>query len=128
MGSILPKPLIQIMNSRSAGFGAQARGPKIGPEFTFGLEMQKRIDGPILIIKTVWGGKSLHTDFRPPGAAPFAFRKDQLEKFAQQGKHRQPPTAAHHHQPPAPLSWTGVAALKWGATLEALLDAAPGFR
>ncbi|CAN5373634.1 sialate O-acetylesterase [soil metagenome] len=70
----------------TAGFGAQAGGPKIGPEFTFGLEMQKRIDGPILIIKTAWGGKSLHTDFRPPGAAPFAFREDQLEKFAEQGK------------------------------------------
>ncbi len=70
----------------TAGYGAEARGPKIGPEFTFGLEIQKRIDGPILVIKTAWGGKSLNTDFRPPGAPPFAFREDQLEKFAEQGK------------------------------------------
>ncbi|MHC5114837.1 MAG: DUF6288 domain-containing protein, partial [Planctomycetota bacterium] len=52
----------------TAGFGAKARGPKIGPEFTFGIYMHERLGEPILIIKTAWGGKSLHTDFRPPGA------------------------------------------------------------
>lgn len=31
--------------------------------------MDKVIDEPILIIKTAWGGKSLHTDSRPPSAA-----------------------------------------------------------
>ena len=44
----------------TAGFGAKARGPKIGPEFTFGIYMQKLLDEPILIIKTAWGGKSAH--------------------------------------------------------------------
>ena len=50
----------------TAGFGATPE--KIGPEFTFGLTMQKHVKEPILIIKTAWGGKSLHTDFRPPSA------------------------------------------------------------
>jgi alpha-galactosidase len=51
-------------------------GDKIGPEFTFGLTMDAALDEPILIIKTAWGGKSLHTDFRPPGAGPFVMPKE----------------------------------------------------
>ena len=70
----------------TAGFGAAQRGPKIGPEFTFGIYMQKFLDEPILIIKTAWGGKSLNTDFRPPSAGAFEFRDEQLEAFAEQGK------------------------------------------
>jgi alpha-galactosidase len=54
----------------TAGFGAQFREPKIGPEYTFGIYMQKHLKEPILIIKAAWGGKSLHTDFRPPSAGP----------------------------------------------------------
>lgn len=50
----------------TAGFGA--RDEVIGPEFTFGITMQEHTNDPILIIKTAWGGKSLHTDFRPPSA------------------------------------------------------------
>ncbi len=52
----------------TAGFGAERRGPKIGPEFTFGITMHKLLGEPILIIKTAWGGKSLFVDFRPPSA------------------------------------------------------------
>ncbi len=70
----------------TAGFGASAREPKIGPEFTFGLYMQKSLDEPILLIKTAWGGKSLHTDFRPPSAGPYEFNEAQLEAFESQGK------------------------------------------
>ncbi len=68
----------------TAGFGASAE--KIGPEFTFGLYMQKFTDAPILIIKTSWGGKSLNTDFRPPGAGPYVFNETQLANFQKQGK------------------------------------------
>ena len=32
--------------------------------------MEKRLGEPVLIIKTAWGGRSLHTDFRPPIAGP----------------------------------------------------------
>ena len=31
----------------------------------------RHIDGPILLIKTSWGGKSLHYDFRPPSAGTY---------------------------------------------------------
>ena len=48
--------------------------------------MQKLLDEPILIIKTAWGGKSLHTDFRPPSAGPYEFDEAQLERFRNQGK------------------------------------------
>jgi alpha-galactosidase len=70
----------------TVGFGAKARGPKIGPELTFGLYVQKRLDEPILIIKTAWGGKSLHTDFRPPSAGPYEFNDAQLKRLEKQGK------------------------------------------
>jgi Carbohydrate esterase, sialic acid-specific acetylesterase len=68
----------------SAGFGASSE--KIGPEFTFGLYMQKLTDAPILLIKTSWGGKSLNTDFRPPSAGAYVFNETQLAAFQKQGK------------------------------------------
>jgi alpha-galactosidase len=39
-----------------------------------------------VIIKTAWGGKSLHTDFRPPSAGPYEFNESQLEGFQKQDK------------------------------------------
>ena len=68
----------------TAGFGAD--DSKIGPEFTFGLTMAKHLKEPILIIKTAWGGKSLHTDFRSPSAGPYEFNEQQIETFTKQGK------------------------------------------
>jgi len=74
----------------TAGYGARRDpaedGGKIGPEFTFGLTMAKATDGPILIIKTAWGGKSLNTDFRSPSAGPYEFNEAQLENLKKQGK------------------------------------------
>lgn len=70
-----------------ADYGAAGRGPKIGPEYTFGIYMQKVVDQPILIIKTAWGGKSINTDFRPPSAGPYEFNEQQLANFKQQNKH-----------------------------------------
>jgi len=74
----------------TAGYGARSNpaedGGKIGPEFTFGITMSKATDAPILIIKAAWGGKSLHTDFRPPSAGPYEFSEAQLENFKKQGK------------------------------------------
>jgi alpha-galactosidase len=74
----------------TAGYGSR-RVPtedngKIGPEFTFGIAMDAAFDEPVLIIKTAWGGKSLHTDFRPPSAGPYRFNEKQLSNFAKQGK------------------------------------------
>ena len=67
-----------------AGFGASAE--KIGPEFTFGIYTEKATDAPILLIKTAWGGKSLNTDFRSPGAGPYVFNAEQLAGLQKQGK------------------------------------------
>ncbi len=68
----------------TAGFGADEE--KIGPEFTFGITIQKLLGEPILIIKTAWGGKSLHTDFRPPVAGAYEFSETQIERIVKQGK------------------------------------------
>jgi alpha-galactosidase len=68
----------------TAGFGASKE--KIGPEFTFGLYMEKLTDAPILLIKTSWGGRSLNTDFRPPSAGPYVFNGAQLAAYEKQGK------------------------------------------
>lgn len=68
----------------TTGFGANDEC--IGPEFTFGIYMEKLLGEPILLIKTAWGGKSLNTDFRPPGAGPYEFNEAQLENFKKQGK------------------------------------------
>lgn len=74
----------------TAGYGSRRNpredGGKIGPEFTFGITMDEVFDEPVLIIKTAWGGKSLHTDFRPPSAGPYVFREAQLANFQKQGK------------------------------------------
>jgi hypothetical protein len=65
----------------TAGFGARGDQPtkdcgKIGPEFTFGIYMEKELKEPILIIKTAWGGRSLNTEFRPPSAGPYRLPKE----------------------------------------------------
>jgi len=69
----------------TVGYGAANRGPKIGPEFTFGIYMQKFVDEPILIIKTAWGGKSLHTDFRPPSAGSYELNDFQRDLYTKKG-------------------------------------------
>ncbi len=68
----------------TTGYGANAE--KLGPELTFGIYMQQALGEPILLIKTAWGGKSLHTDFRPPSAGPFVFAESQREQIRKQGK------------------------------------------
>ena len=69
----------------TAGFGSRRNpsedGGKIGPEFTFGITVSEHSTGPILIIKTAWGGKSLHTDFRPPSAIPSKLSQQELDKL-----------------------------------------------
>ncbi|NNM86058.1 MAG: hypothetical protein HKL96_09935 [Phycisphaerales bacterium] len=67
----------------TAGFGASPND--IGPEFTFGLYIEKLLGGPILIIKTSWGGKSLNTDFRPPSAGPYVWGAYKLAQCKQRG-------------------------------------------
>ncbi|MFP6769901.1 MAG: sialate O-acetylesterase, partial [Planctomycetaceae bacterium] len=60
-------------NRRSGPLGVGYGGSpdKIGPELGFGLLLEKKLDAPILLIKTSWGGKSLHYNFRPPSAGVY---------------------------------------------------------
>jgi len=67
----------------TVGFGADR--DRFGPEFPFGIYMEKLLDEPILLIKTSWGGKSLHTDFRPPSAGPYAWSDFELTQCKQRG-------------------------------------------
>jgi hypothetical protein len=68
----------------TVGFGASTE--EIGPEFTFGIYLEKLLDEPVLLIKTSWGGKSLHTDVRPPSAGPYVWTDDDLAQRKEQGE------------------------------------------
>jgi hypothetical protein len=57
--------------SGKLGIGYGADDSKIGPEYGFGLSIAEKVDGPILLIKTSWGGKSLNYNFRPPSLPDF---------------------------------------------------------
>jgi hypothetical protein len=53
----------------TVGYTGYGGGSHIGPELQFGHVVGNRFDEPVLLIKTAWGGKSLHLDFRPPSAS-----------------------------------------------------------
>ena len=63
-------------------------GDRIGPEYAFGLYMDKALDEPVLLIKTAWGGKSLAVDFRPPGAGPYKPSAKEKERGAVPAKEK----------------------------------------
>jgi alpha-galactosidase len=66
----------------SVGFGADKEF--VGPELMFGVIMGDAYKDPVLLIKTAWGGKDLHFDFRPPGAGKLPYPIDP-EAFAKRG-------------------------------------------
>lgn len=53
----------------SIGYTGYGNHSHIGPELQFGHVVGDHVDEPVLLIKTAWGGKSLHQDFRPPSAS-----------------------------------------------------------
>lgn len=75
--------VIEQKGKLTAGFGAST--DEIGPEFTFGIYMEKLLGEPILLIKTSWGGRSLHTDFRPPSAGPYLWSDYELTQCKRRG-------------------------------------------
>ena len=83
--------------SGKMGVGYGAGGKKLGPEFGFGLSIAKKIDGPILLIKTSWGGKSLNYNFRPPSAGEYELNeKGEVERQSRPDqKERRPQLSAH---------------------------------
>jgi hypothetical protein len=76
----------EVFGQLTTGYGSQSNrdyeqpGGKIGPELAFGITLQKELNEPILIIKTAWGGQSLHTNFRSPGSGPYAPSKDDIAR------------------------------------------------
>jgi len=82
----------------TAGFGAQGRDPQIGPEFTFGIYMQKHVNEPILIIKTAWGGKSLNTDFRSPSGGTYQWNEKISAKVDAEKKEAKKAATGHYYR------------------------------
>jgi len=68
--------------SGKLGIGYGADDSKIGPEYGFGLSIAEKVDGPILLIKTSWGGKSLNYNFRPPSLPDFKTTPEYAEAKA----------------------------------------------
>lgn len=83
----------ELKGKLTAGYGSMwgldptKPGDKIGPEFTFGLVMDQALVEPVLIIKTAWGGKSLHTDFRSPSSGPYQLSSFQQQNYPKQQGH-----------------------------------------
>jgi len=50
------------------GYTGYRGSSHIGPELQFGHVVGDHFKQPVYLIKTAWGGKSLHVDFRPPSA------------------------------------------------------------
>jgi hypothetical protein len=82
--------MLEKTGKLTAGFGAS--DSEIGPEFTFGIYVEKMLKEPVLIIKTSWGGRSLNTDFRPPSSGPYKLPKEIQEEWDKypQGAHGVP--------------------------------------
>jgi hypothetical protein len=106
----------ELHGKMTAGYGSmwgQDRtkpGVNIGPEFTFGLTMDASFKEPVLIIKAAWGGKSLHTDFRPPSAGPYVMPKETQEMWDKhpQGAHGIPKAEERQKWHEDKIAATGV--------------------
>lgn len=53
----------------TTGYGASAS--HIGPEYAFGFIMGDYFEDPVLLIKSAWGGRSLHRNFLSPSSADY---------------------------------------------------------
>ncbi len=56
----------QAMTHGLLSLGYSKFATNCGPEYPFGISFERMVDGPVLLIKCAWGGKSLQGDFRPP--------------------------------------------------------------
>ena len=98
----------EVFGQLTVGFGNQGGRDyskpceKIGPELAFGITMQKGLQQPVLLIKTAWGGQSLHTDFRSPSSGPYVPSDDDIkrQRFAtdEQKSELQAKTGARYRQ------------------------------
>ena len=73
----------------TVGYGTKGE-ESIGPEFGFGHTVGNAVDGPVVLIKIAWGGKSLAVDFRPPSAGLPS--EQELESRLERARKRKPKT------------------------------------
>jgi hypothetical protein len=78
-------PVVERQGKLALGFGTNS--DQIGPEFSFGIYMHKLLNEPILLIKTAWGGKSLHTDFLSPSGTALREGKQVGEFYTRMIEH-----------------------------------------
>jgi alpha-galactosidase len=80
----------------------------IGPELQFGWTVGDRMDAPVILIKTAWGGRSLWRDFRPPSAGlpPDAA----LQKMLAEAQKRKPETTLEEIKKPFGESYRAMLA------------------
>ncbi|HCW45592.1 MAG TPA: sialate O-acetylesterase [Planctomycetes bacterium] len=67
----------------SIGYAVHEGRHHFGPELQIGHQLGHASKDPVLLIKTCWGGKSLHVDFRPPsaGGTTGPFYKKMIEEY-----------------------------------------------
>ena len=70
----------RILRSGKVKVGYGFDEERIGPEYGFGLALDRALDEPVLLIKTAWGGKSLAVDFRPPSAGAYGPSEQEIER------------------------------------------------
>jgi hypothetical protein len=69
LGAVAGEKLAGLGQGMSHGpltLGYTIKAERCGPEYPFGISFERTVDGPVLLIKCAWGGKSIKTDFRPP--------------------------------------------------------------
>ncbi|MFC1805721.1 sialate O-acetylesterase [Planctomycetota bacterium] len=69
---------VRLQGKVKVGYGFDDE--RIGPEYGFGIYMDRSLAEPVLIIKTAWGGKSLAVDFRPPSAGAYVPSERERER------------------------------------------------
>ncbi len=57
-----------LLGPLGLGFSVYGDQRHFGPELQYGHVVGDHLKNPVLLIKTAWGGKSLHKDFRPPSS------------------------------------------------------------
>ena len=66
------RPINETRGPLTPGFvEAPGEDQTFGPEYAFGIYMQKHLNEPIMIIKNAWGGRNLLQQFRPPSAGHY---------------------------------------------------------
>jgi len=67
----------------SVGYGRH--GMVSGPEYAFGISFERLADGPVLLVKSSWGGTSVMSNWRPPSLSN---AETPIEKAARQAANK----------------------------------------